>query len=331
MTITSPHGVVVVDKPVGPTSFSVVRDARRATGIRKIGHGGTLDPLASGVLPICLGEGTKLAQFLLDADKEYAATIQFGAETETDDAGGAVTRVQSASHLTAEHVERTIRGFLGEQPQVPPMYSALKREGRPLYELARAGETVDRAPRTIRILEFELLSFEPSVRDSQQDSSCGPRAKVRVRCSKGTYIRTLARDLGTRLETAAHLAALRRTRSGPFDLKQAIVTEDLGRLPLPVIGLAEALSHLATLALADDLVRIVRQGKLLLWNDLLRDHAAPPPEVGTLTRFLSSDGALVAVAHWAAREERVRTLRVFGGDPKRNNSTADADVDLRKV
>jgi tRNA pseudouridine55 synthase len=326
------HGVIVVDKPVGPTSFAVVRQARQVTGARKVGHGGTLDPLASGVLPICFGEGTKVAQFLLDADKEYEATIQFGTETETDDAAGPVTSVKDTDHLTEGLVGTAMASFLGAQTQIPPMYSALKRDGRPLYDYARAGETVERQPRKIRILAFELLRFQPP-RTPTTALPAGPEALVRVRCSKGTYIRTLARDLGACLGTAAHLSALRRTRSGPFDLTQAIPPADLASPAVRVITPADALSHLPAIRISAPWVRVVMQGKPVLWGDVepptapVGSAGAAPeavPEFSSgaasdiasaadaLTRLLTTAGELVAVARRGLPSERIRTLRVFG-------------------
>ena len=182
--------------------------ARRAS--KRVGHGGTLDPLASGVLPICLGEATKLAQFLLDADKEYTFTVCFGVETDTEDAAGAVTARADASAIDAAAVERALAGFRGSITQVPPVYSALKRAGRPLYDYARAGEAVTAEPRTVVIHALELLAFRSP-----------EAADLSVRCSKGTYVRALARDVGRTLGPGAHVTALRRTRSGPFALADA--------------------------------------------------------------------------------------------------------------
>jgi len=206
MTSRLPDGVLVVDKPSGPTSFDVVRRIKRAAHVKRVGHGGTLDPLASGVLPICVGEGTKLAAFLLDADKEYDFTLRLGVETDTYDAQGAVTARRDPSAVEEAHVRGALAVFTGRIEQTPPIYSALKRDGRPLYAYARAGETVEIAPRAVTVHELTLTSFR------------GPDAVgLRVRCSKGTYVRSLAFDLGRRLGVGAHVTALRRTRSGPFD------------------------------------------------------------------------------------------------------------------
>jgi len=358
------HGVVVVDKPVGPTSFAVVRQARRITGARKVGHGGTLDPRASGVLPICFGEATKLAQFLLDADKEYEATITFGVETDTYDGAGTVTARRPADHLERGDVQSALTGFLGEQSQVPPMYSALKRDGLPLYAYARAGKTLDRLPRTIRVHALELRGFTkqeggslplapprtpprsawlshaplaPSIVGKPSDggtildgSSSGEQeneaqgftpelvqepgtaqALVLVRCSKGTYVRSLAHDLGRVLGTGAHLAELRRTRSGPFGLEHAISPEALATSPLPLISPAEALAHLTTVLVSEDVAAAIGRGQTVTWDRAGELLGQGRERLGDSIRILAPDGHLLAVAPWAGRESPIQTLRVF--------------------
>jgi tRNA pseudouridine55 synthase len=252
--------VLVVDKPVGPTSFDVVRKIRRAARSKRVGHGGTLDPAASGVLPICLGEATKLAQFLLDADKQYDFGVCFGVETDTDDAAGTVTARRDASAVDESAVRAALGGFRGAITQVPPIYSALKRDGRPLYDYARSGEAVEAAPRAVTVYELELTSF------------AGPGAATfSMRCSKGTYVRALARDLGRALGVGAHVIALRRTRSGPFSLAEArpldAVLDALAGAgedappPLPLVRPAEALRHLERRVVTDGVARDARHGK----------------------------------------------------------------------
>jgi tRNA pseudouridine55 synthase len=289
-------GVLVVDKPVGPTSFDIVRRVRRALGTRRAGHGGTLDPMASGVLPICLGEATKLAQFLLDADKEYEATLCFGVETDTFDATGAVTQQRDAAALTAAAVEGALDAFRGPIRQVPPRFSALKLKGRPLYDYARAGEEVDPAPRTVVIHELALVSWTD------------PTAVVlRMRCSKGTYVRSLAFDLGRALGTGAHLTALRRTRSGPFRIDEAHSLDALETAPL--IGLSQALGHLPALRAGSDATRSLEQGKRVPWQALEAPIAPSPPPPGRF-QVLRPDGTLLAVAE-VREDDTLRTLRVF--------------------
>jgi tRNA pseudouridine55 synthase len=306
------NGVVVVDKPLGPTSFAIVRQARIITGVRKIGHGGTLDPAASGVLPICFGEATKVAQFLLDADKQYDATITFGVATDSYDATGTVTQRRPAGHLTAADVEAALAGFRGWIEQRPPIYSALKRAGRPLYELARAGEDVEIVPRRVRIDSLELTAFEPRA-DGE------PRARLMVSCSKGTYIRSLAHDLGAALRVGGSLHALRRTRSGPFRIEDAIAPEALGTAAAVLISPADALRGLSRVILSPEHARALTQGQVVLWRDL----GPLDPGEGPV-RLLDAEGNLVAVAPRAEPAERVRTQRVFhpGGEGDATQETA---------
>ena len=308
-------GVVVVDKPVGLSSFAVVRLARHTTGARKVGHGGTLDPLASGVLPICFGEATKLAQFLLDADKEYEATLRFGVETDTHDSTGSPIARAPADHLTEDGVRAALLRFLGAQTQLPPMYSALKRAGRPLYAYARAGQTVELAPRAIRIDELSLrgLDWGPPQADGGASVELeGPVARIFVRCSKGTYIRALARDIGRALGTVAHLAALRRTRSGPFEIARAISVDALSNRPLPVVALADALAHLPAVTVSAGVVRTLVRGQRICWQDAVTEPLAALP--GSLPiRILDPGGALIAVARPGSGSEPLLTVRVFSG------------------
>ncbi len=309
-------GIIVVDKPMGPTSFDVVAKIRRAGRIRKVGHGGTLDPLASGVLPVCVGEGTKLAAFLLDADKEYEFAVRFGVETDTDDAGGTVTRTDAA-RIDAEAVERALGAFRGPIEQVPPAYAAIKRDGKALYAYAREGKAVEVAPRAITVFELELLRVE------------GADAALRVRCSKGTYVRALARDLGRALGPGAHVTALRRTRSGPFSLAEARPLDDLLKaLPageVPLVSPAAALGHLPQVAVDDDLARRLRAGQRVSWPSL------GAPAEATSIRVLDRAGHLIAVAEPIAEGgavKSVRTLRVFGvGQSQKATTDMSAGVD----
>jgi tRNA pseudouridine55 synthase len=210
-------GVLLLDKPVGMTSNTAVGRARWLLGARKAGHTGTLDPLASGLLPITFGEATKFAADLLDADKAYEARVRFGVTTTTGDGEGEVTSRTEPGFGRAE-LEAVLRRFTGSIEQVPPMHSALKRDGRPLYELARAGLQVERQSRRVRIERLDLLAFD------------GGEALVEVECSKGTYVRVLAEDLGAAMGCGAHLAGLRRTRVGPLALGEALAPEQLEAL-----------------------------------------------------------------------------------------------------
>ena len=207
-------GVLLLDKPAGLSSNAALQRAKRLYAAEKAGHTGTLDPLATGLLPLCFGDATKFAQVLLDAAKEYIATVHFGAATTTGDAEGEILRTSDASFSRSD-VESTLRSFVGPIVQIPPAYAALKLRGRPYYEYARAGIDIPRAPRPVEIAAIELVEWSP------------PRATLRVACGKGTYIRVLAEDIAAALGSCAHLAALRRTVSGPFALNGAVTLSAL--------------------------------------------------------------------------------------------------------
>jgi len=206
-------GILVLDKPRGVTSNQALQAVKRLYGAAKAGHTGSLDPLATGVLPLCFGEATKFSQFLLDADKAYESTIVLGIATETGDADGQVIATVDGSALTAEQVAAALETFRGEIEQVPSMYSALKHEGQPLYKLARQGKDVERKARTVVIKLLELRGFRAGAR---------PEVDIYLECSKGTYVRSIAEDLGRLLGCGAHVAALRRTRAGAFELDDCV-------------------------------------------------------------------------------------------------------------
>ena len=257
-------GLLVLDKPTGMSSNAALQRAKRLFGAAKAGHTGSLDPLATGVLPLCFGEATKFSQFLLDADKGYESTFVLGVGTDTADADGAVIAQASAVHLTEDVVTQAMATLTGAIEQVPPMYSALKVDGQPLYKRARAGEQVERTARPVEIYCFELLSFEPGEQ---------VRLGVKVRCSKGTYIRTLAEDLGAALGVPAHVATLRRCQSGPFALDDCVTPEqltavkasgtdtDLDALLQPT---ESGIQHLPRLSLSEAATFYIRQGQPVL-------------------------------------------------------------------
>jgi tRNA pseudouridine55 synthase len=254
--------VLVVDKPCGLSSFAVVKRVRGLLGKKreKIGHGGTLDPFASGVLPICMGEGTKVLPFLLDADKVYEALVRFGVETDTLDVTGKVVAERPLRDLTEVALQSGLAEFRGTIEQTPPMYSALKRDGKPLYRYARAGLTVERSPRKVTIFGLDLLDFVAP-----------DRARLRIHCSKGTYVRVLAADLGERLGVGAHLVELRRTASGPFRSEQATTLDDLGARilqarPLPILSPLQALSHLPAVMVDEAGALALVRGQAMDWD-----------------------------------------------------------------
>ena len=216
-------GVLLLDKPEGLSSNHALQRVKRALDARKAGHTGTLDPFATGLLVCCLGRATKIAGAMLDADKVYEATLAWGAETDSGDLTGEVVAraPEGFAGVDAGQLEAVLPAFRGEIEQVPPMYSALKRDGKPLYEYARQGIELERPARRVHIRELTLLDCQPM------------QARLRVHCSKGTYIRTLAQDIGRQLGCKAHLTALRRTRVGPFDLADAVGLEALQAMPDP--------------------------------------------------------------------------------------------------
>ena len=228
------HGVLNTLKPPGMTSHDVVDYLRRLTGMRRIGHTGTLDPGACGVLVLCLGHATRIAEFLTERQKGYRAEFTFGVATDSGDAYGAVTQERDASSIDRDRLEAALGKFVGVLDQVPPMVSAVHKGGRRLYERARRGETVEVEPRRVEITECQLLEFSP-----------GPRATalVHVECSKGTYIRALARDLGATLEVGAHASFVLRTRAGRFELAGSLTLEELADAALddlPAVDLTAA-------------------------------------------------------------------------------------------
>ncbi len=257
-------GVLVLDKPGGITSNACLQRAKRALGAAKAGHTGSLDPLATGVLPLCFGEATKLSRFLLDADKEYDSTFVLGVDTSTADAQGEVVARRDAVGVTRERIEKVLAGFRGEIEQTPPMYSALKHQGRPLYELARAGVEVERKARRVIIHKFELVDYAPGEQG---------RLKVRVRCSKGTYVRALAQDIGAALGCGGHVSELRRLRSGPFTLPQSVDLssieqlagqQDWARMRELLLPVDSAIEGMPTVVLPEISSYYLRQGQAVL-------------------------------------------------------------------
>jgi tRNA pseudouridine55 synthase len=207
------EGILLIDKPSGLTSHDVVDRVRRKLKMKRIGHAGTLDPLATGLLIILVGKATKLSQYLMSLDKVYEGTITLGVATNTYDAEGEVMTTKPVPELSSETVEETLSAFIGDQYQTPPMFSAVKINGQPLYKLARKGQEIEREPRFIRISRFDVTRFDT------------PEIDFSLDCTKGTYVRTLASDIGEKLDCGGHLSALRRTASDKFHIKDAIELE----------------------------------------------------------------------------------------------------------
>lgn len=274
-----PDGLVVVDKPAGWTSHDVVAKSRGLLGTRKVGHAGTLDPDATGVLLLGVGRATKLLRFLSPLGKAYVGEVQLGVETSTLDAAGEVTATHDMDHVTFDHVVAAAEGFVGPIEQIPPMVSAVKVGGKRLHQLAREGIEVERAPRPVTIHSLTVL---PGPDDDPLVFT------VAVECSSGTYIRTLAADLGTALGGGAHLRSLRRTAVGPFTRADAIPLEAVG--PDAVRPMAEAVRHLDPVVADAELAAEVAVGRVLGRDRLGLDVDAPGPWA-----LVDADGELLAV------------------------------------
>ena len=217
------EGILLVDKPTDHTSHDVVARLRGKLRMKRVGHAGTLDPMATGLLIILVGKATRVSQYLMSLDKEYEGTIELGKVTDTEDAEGEVLETIPVPAFSEADILAAVQSFLGDQYQTPPMYSAVKIAGVPLYKSARKGEEVEREPRFIRVMSWEITRFAL------------PRLDFRLRCTKGTYVRTLAHDLGRKLGCGAHLAALRRTASDKFHISQALTLDQINALSLPEI------------------------------------------------------------------------------------------------
>jgi tRNA pseudouridine55 synthase len=291
-----PAGFLVVDKPSGWTSHDVVDAARGWLGTRRVGHLGTLDPLATGVLPLAVRSATKLISFIESREKSYAGAIRLGLETDTLDAEGSVLRRYEGPLPDEAAVRAAIATLVGDIEQVPPMFSAVKKDGVPLHKLAREGREVEREPKRVHVERLEVLKYDP------------PRVEIEVDCSGGTYVRVLAADLGTRLGCGAHLADLRRTRSGPFTLKQAVAPERLARaaeageleaMLIPALGVL----GMPALRLAADEVRVVLRGGEI-------EASGPPQAPGTRMAAHDGSGEVLAILELKPGR-RLRTLRVL--------------------
>jgi len=291
-------GILLLDKPAGLSSNAALQRVRRLYRARKAGHTGSLDPLATGVLPVCLGQATKISGLLLDADKGYVATLALGSATTTADAEGEVVERAAVPPLDAANVQRVLAGFLGTRPQRPPMYSALKHQGERLYVLARRGVEVERPARPIVIRELRLLALD------------GQQLEFEVYCGKGTYVRTLGEDLARALGTVGHLAGLRRTRFGPFD----------GR-PLVTLATLESLASTGQESVLDELllpcdaalggypaVTVSAEQSLRLRHGQGVESAAP---AGMRVRVYGPDGALLGLGEASADGCRVVPVRLM--------------------
>ncbi|OGP86790.1 MAG: tRNA pseudouridine(55) synthase TruB [Deltaproteobacteria bacterium RBG_16_48_10] len=306
-------GFLIVDKAEGITSLDVVREVKRRLGVRKAGHVGTLDPFATGVLPVALNEGTKLIPFLSEEPKRYEGTLKLGEETTTDDLTGGVVSKKPWAGVTEEALQTAFQSFSGRIHQIPPMFSAIKVAGKPLYRLARKGLVIDRKEREAHILHLQIEELDL------------PRVRFRVSCSKGTYIRALAKDIGRRIGCGAHLAQLRRVQSGLFSIEKAMAWEhvktlETGSLRSWLLPLEEALPNLPEVIGDKRLIRRIRSGQGMLVRDL-SPQSPSEFDQGNWIKITAPEEGLVAILKSEVKHSDVpwtnlnsvvfRPLRVF--------------------
>jgi len=293
-------GLLLIDKPEGPTSAQVVHRVKVLLGAKKVGHLGTLDPFASGLLLLGINEGTKVADIFLSAPKSYRGTMVLGVETDSQDATGTIVQVRSVPAIGKIELRDLEQQFSGDLRQVPPMFSALKREGVPLYRLARQGKEVPREPRSIRIEKLRLSKLEKDT------------IEIEVTCSRGTYVRTLAADMGKSLGCGAHLKSLRRIACGHLTIDQAVTLDGLERLDptmaAPLLSLEKALDHLRAITWETQLLSRLRLGQ----QEIL-SHLDKPVGGEKLARILDPRGELVALVEWIedVPRGRWRLIRIF--------------------
>lgn len=292
------NGILLLDKPVGMTSNAALQTVKRLYQANKAGHTGSLDPLASGLLPICMGEATKMSAFLLDANKRYRGVCKLGVRTSTADAEGDVIETRPVTGVDATRVVEVLRSFTGSIEQIPPMHSAIKYQGQPLYKLAHQGIEVEREPRTVHIYALDLIRLE------------GDELEIEIHCSKGTYIRTLAEDIGAVLGCGAHLLELRRTEAGPFQLEKAIGLADLqqraaagmGGIDTLLLPMEMALASLPAVSLSQNTAFYLRQGQPVL---------VPQAPTSGWVRLFENDERFIGVGH-ILDDGRVAPKRLIG-------------------
>ena len=305
-------GILNIDKPWGKTSFSMVAMVKRLTGEQRVGHAGTLDPAATGVLPICLGQGTRVIEFLVEATKAYRAEIELGVITDTYDASGRIIQRGDPSGINQNQLESVLTSFCGLIRQTPPMYSAVKYRGKPLYELARAGITVERRSRLTKIHGLELVGWQP------------PVATVEVVCGKGTYIRSLAHDLGQALGCGAYLKNLIRSRCGLFDIRDAVSVPQLedafhyGYWQYFIHPIDSVLSHWAAIVVDDDGVQDIRNGRPLVMRSHDVSEMKVSPDQGIIypearCRAYALDGRFLGVLRFNSEKRQWQPEKVFSG------------------
>ena len=295
------NGILIIDKPAGITSHDVVARVRRILNTKRVGHTGTLDPFATGVMVILVGQATRLAQFLDKDEKEYEATIRFGFETDTGDLTGSPrSQVSSPKAVSLDAITSVLPDFIGEMQQTPPMYSAKKIDGRKLYDLARKGTTVERKAASVTISELKLLPPRRARRD--EPAWARDSVEVRIVCSAGTYVRTLAEEIARAAGTLGHLIELRRTRAGKFSISEAVTLDQLGALDdpsSPLSPVTKAVEHLSKLIVPDDRVEKTKAG---LATRVFEGSFAD----GEPVRLVDADENLIAVGRYDRAENSIR-------------------------
>ncbi len=296
------HGVLNVYKEKGYTSHDVVAKLRGIVGQKKIGHTGTLDPDAVGVLPVCLGRATKLCDMLTDKDKIYEAVLLFGVETDTQDTSGSILKTADVSELKEEDVIRVIQSFVGPYNQIPPMYSALKVGGKKLYELAREGKTIERKARPVTIYDIEILSVEL------------PRIRMKVHCSKGTYIRTLCHDIGEKLQCGGCMEALKRTKVSSFEIEDSLTLSEIEKMkkegnigdiiiPIDHMFLDYAKAHVCAEAL-----KLAYNGNALKSNQIRAEKQIKDSE---RIRIYDCEGTFIGIYEYQGQEDTYKLIKMF--------------------
>ena len=294
------NSVVNLFKPTGPTSFDMVWSVRKALGVKKAGHIGTLDPMAEGVLPICLNRSTRIIQFLSPLQKTYRATLELGSSTDTQDATGQKISFGDSSLVTDSKVKQALQAFVGQQDQIPPMYSAKKKNGIPLYKLARNGINIPREPVKITVYSIDFIKKE------------GAQVFFEVRCSAGTYIRTLSHDIGEKLGCCAHMVSLTRTQVGLFDLERTLTLEELkaanedGSLCEKLFPLEEALNFLPTIRVKEEYLESISHGVALSKCSL--DDLPDQLKMGHYFRVLGNNDKILAVVEAVVNQDSYTSL-----------------------
>jgi len=295
-------GILNINKPWGKTSFSIVATVKRLSGERRVGHAGTLDPTATGVLPVCLGQATRITEFLIDATKTYQAQIELGITTDTYDASGKVTQKQDPSGISRRQLESALTSFCGLIQQTAPMYSAVKYQGKRLYQLARAGIKVERKSRPTKIYHLELIDWQP------------PLATIEVVCGKGTYIRSLAHDLGQTLGCGANLKNLIRLRCGLFNIRDAVSVLQLedafryGYWQHLIYPIDAVLLHWTAIVVSNDMEQVIRNGSPLALENYT---TSAPSSSENQCRAYSSDGRFLGVLRFNLKRGQWQPRKVF--------------------